>query len=622
MAATPVPARRRRRARRGSPQRPISGRLYRGTFLVLAIPLLVLAFGIARPGALPAPPLPASFDGADALTLANDLSTTAPDRAPGTTGALRASSWFRDEMRQYNLPVHSDRWHEDIPGLGNVPLENIWAVAGGQSRQAIIVLAHRDDSGAGPGANNNASGTAALVELARSYARASSAVRSTHTIVFLSTDGGSFGGIGAARFAARTQLDIVAVINLAAIAGHGDPRLEIAGDTPRSPTAGLVETAARRVAEQTGATPGHVSVLGQLIDLGFPYTLYEQGPFVARGIPTVTLTTAGPRPPESLTDRADTLSGDHLSELGRAAQQLVGSLDQGLVLAPGTTTYVLLGDRVVRGVAIELLLAALLLPYLVTVVDLFARCRRRHISLLPAVRSLRTRLFFWLFVGVAFAAFRLLGAWPSGPPRPIDPATHIASDWPVLALVALGIVLLAGWAVARQRLVPRRPIADDERLAGEAAALVGLGLVALLVLATNPFALLFFLPPLHAWLWLPTVRHQRWPARLAVFLVGLAGPALILLSLGIRFGLGFDAPWYLLTLVSVRWVHLPPVAIALGATACAAQLVAVAANRYSPYPRPDERPLRGPIRELVRAIVLAFRARKRVTEERRRAFGG
>ncbi len=316
------------------------------------------------------------------------------------------------------------------------------------------------------------------------------------------------------------------------------------------------------------------------------------------------------------------MSTPRVNQLGRAAQQLVGSLDQGLVLAPGTTTYVLLGSRVVRGVAIELLLLALLVPYLVAVVDLFARCRRRHITLLPAMRSLRTRLLFWLFVGLAFYAFRFLGAWPAGADRPLDPATHVAGDWPVLALTVFGIVVLLGWAVARQRLVPRRPIATDERLAGDATALLGLGLVSLLVLATNPFALLFVLPPLHAWLWLPAARARRWPARAALLLIGLIGPALILLSLGIRFGLGFDAPWYLLTLVSVGWVHVPPVAIALGAAACAAQLVAVAANRYAPYPDPGERPPRGPIRELIRAVVLAFRARKRVSEERRQAFGG
>ena len=133
----------------------------------------------------------------------------------------------------------------------------------------------------------------------------------------------------------------------------------------------------------------------------------------------------------------------------------------------------------------------------------------------------------------------------------------------------------------------------------------------MLVLATNPFALIFFLPAMHAWLWLPQVQSGRPPARALVFLVGLTGPLLIVLSLALRFGLGFDAPWYLLELVAVGYVHLPAVAITLCGAACAAQLAVIAAGRYAPYPPAGERPVRGPLRELVRHIVLARRARRR-----------
>jgi hypothetical protein len=436
--------------------------------------------------------------------------------------------------------------------------------------------------------------------------------------VFLSTDGGAFGGLGAAHFAAHPPFHVVATIDLTAIGGPGRPRIELAGDTPRSPPATLVETAARRLLEQSGVPAGRPSVLAQLVDLGFPFTLYEQGPLVARGIPAITLTTAGARPPAAFTDRS--VHEVRLAQVGKAAQQLIGSLDQGLELAQGTTTYVWTGGRILRGWAIELILFGLLVPYAVTVVDLFAHCRRRGIPVLPAVRSLRSRVGFWLFVGAAFYALRFLDAWPAAVARPIDPATRVAGDWPVLALLALGVIALAGWLVVRQRLAPRRPVAPEELLAGETAALLGLGVVALLVLATNPYALLFFVPALHTWLWLPHLRMRRGPAGIVVFLAGLAGPALILLSLALRFGLGLDAPWYVVELAVGGYVRLPAVAIALAATACAAQLLAVTAHRYAPYPERGERPARGPLRELVRRTVLVVRARRRVTDGPRRAF--
>jgi hypothetical protein len=503
-------------------------------------------------------------------------------------------------------------------------LRNLWAVAAGQSNDAILVLAHRDDTGVGPGANDDASGTAALVELARAYAQttAGEPVRSSHTIVFLSTDGGSFGGLGALRFVEHSPFHIVAAINLDAIAGRASPRVVMTGDRPRSPSAGLVQTAARRVLEQTGNAPRRAGFLAQLVDLAFPYTLYEQGPFVARGIPAITLTTAGDRPPDAFTDRAGALNATRLGAIGRSVQQLIGSLDAGPDPAQGTTSYVWLGDRIVRGWAIQLALFALLIPFFVGVVDLYAHCRRRRIALAPAARSLRSRMWFWLFAGVVFAGFDLLGAWPDGAPRPPNPSLPVAGDWPVLALCAFGIVLLLGWVVVRQRLVPRRPVGNDERLAGDTVALLALAVVALLVLATNPYALIFFLPALHAWLWLPQVRSGQPAARVVVLALGLLGPGLLAWSFGVRYGLGFDTPWYLLELAAVGYVHLPVIAITLGAAACTAQLVAVAAGRYAPYPARGERPARGPIRELVRSVVLTIRNRHRVTDDRRRALGG
>ena len=94
-----------------------------------------------------------------------------------------------------------------------------------------------------------------------------------------------------------------------------------------------------------------------------------------------------------------------------------------------------------------------------------------------------------------------------------------------------------------------------------------------------------------------------------------------MISLAVRFGLGFDAPWYLLELVALGYVKLPTVAIAIGGVACAAQLAAVAAGRYAPYPDAKDRTTRGPLRELIRHIVLAVRARRRSSFDRRRAIG-
>jgi len=90
-------------------------------------------------------------------------------------------------------------------------------------------------------------------------------------------------------------------------------------------------------------------------------------------------------------------------------------------LAEGTASYVYLGARFVRGWAIVLILCAALLPCLAVIVDLFARLRRRHIRLAPALRSYRSRLGFWLFAALLFEIFALAGVWETGAARPLPP---------------------------------------------------------------------------------------------------------------------------------------------------------------------------------------------------------
>jgi hypothetical protein len=598
---------------------------------------------VQRPQPLPAPQLlPTRFDGGNALSLAQELSRLYPDRSPGSSGATGSAQWVLGKMKLFGFCpptskptkacpflARSDVFEATIPGRGRARLDNISFVVGGRSDDTIVVMAHRDDSGSGAGANDNASGTAALIELARAYGRpvepaggTAAVAAPAHTLLFLSTDGGAFGALGAARFADRSpeRGRVVAVVNLDSIAGSGRPRVEIAGDEPRSPAPALVETAAAQIAAETGSGPGRTSALGQLIDLGFPFSLYEQAPLVGRGYPAVTLTTGGDRPPPSFGDAPERLDGRRLTQIGRAAQALVASLDEGIEVARGTRSYVYLGSRFVRGWALQLALVSMLLPFAVAAVDLFARCRRRRIPVLPGLRAYRSRLGVWLWAGALFLFLALVGVWPGGSSQPLNPETGAAGKWPVLGLILLAILALPGWLVARARLAPRRAATAEEELAGHTAAMLALGVVALLVVATNAFALIFVLPSLHFWLWLPHARDRGVGARVALVAAGLLGPFLLLGSFMFRFGLGFDAPWYLAELVAVHYVSIVAFFLVLCWLAGAAQVTAIAVGRYAPYPSAAERPPRGPIRNTVRAIVLGVRARRRAAgHERQRA---
>src|SRR5215475_2040079 len=303
MAANRPPAR--ARVRPGSLERPINARLYRGTWLLVGIPLLIAAFSVGKPAALRAavPTLPPAFDKARATALARDVAQTFPDRSPGSPGAVSARQWFVDEIGKIGLRVRREPFVATIPGRGRVHLENLIVTIPGRSPQALAVLAHLDNVGTAPGANDNASGIAALIELARSYATSvsgnappgASIVSPAHTLFFVATDGGEFGGLGANRFAADFRDRIVTAVVLDSIAGRGTARLVLAGNTAREADPGLVATTAARIQEQAGAAPRRPNAFTQLLDLAFPFTLYEQGPVLSHGVGAVTITTADDR---------------------------------------------------------------------------------------------------------------------------------------------------------------------------------------------------------------------------------------------------------------------------------------------------------------------------------------
>jgi hypothetical protein len=609
----------RRRPRRGSLERPVSGRIYRAAWIAVAVPVLVAAFSVGRPVALQQPRLPPSFDRTTAVQFTRELAGEHPVRSPGTAGAVGAADFVAAQLRSYRFTVERQPFTAEVPGRGRERFENIVAVApvrpqdtAARSNETIVVMAHRDNLGAWPGANNNASGTAALLELARNIGTAAVA----HTIVFVSTDGGVYGGLGAEEFARSSDYAdrTIAVINLDAIAGRGSPRVEFAGDTSRSPASPLIATAEASILAQTQNAPERPGAGAQLIDLAFPFTLYEQGPFIARGTPAVTITTGGVRPDPSAGDTIASLDAASLDELGRSAQALLGSLDTAAEVTRGTESYIYVGSRLIRGWTVQFILLAALLPFLAATVDLFARCRRRHIALGPALRSFVSRLGVWAWAGLVFAFFTFAGLLPSGASRPIALDTPVAGDWPVLVLIVFTSLTTLGWLVARPQLVRRSEVARSDELGGHLAAMLVLGLVALVVAAQNPYALIFVLPSLHAWLWLPHV-VDRLEARLLVYALGFAGPLLLLGSFALRFELGFDAPWYLLALAAVGYIPLPLMLAFLAWGAVATQVGALAAGRYAPYPAREDRPERGPIRESVRQLVLLTR-RTRAPERR------
>jgi hypothetical protein len=604
------PRTRRRRPRRGSVERPLNTRLVRVASIVVAPALLALLFSVSTPGTLPRPPLEPLFDGSAAAELAGRLSIEYPARVPGTPEAERASLWYQETISALGLSTEEDVWSEELPGLGDVELRNVVTVVPGQSEEAIVVVAHRDNAGTDQPRGDNASGTAALIELARGFAPGEAAPNPLprRTLVLVSTDAGSYGGAGAEHFASESPYaeSALAAIVLDALEGRGTPRLALAGDRPRSPARALVTTAAARVEEQTGIRPALPSALTQLVDFGIPFAAGEQGPFLAQGVAALTLATQAPGEPRTARDLNAAFTTERLGQLGRAAEALVGSIDAS-VGSFRTPDSLFLDDRVASGWTLRLTLVAAVAPFALGVLDLLVRIRRRRLPLTSALRALRTRLILWLYGGLLVGIGALTGLFPTGTSLPLPPYSPFIVDWPVAGLAVLSIAFILGWLVSRRRLAPVTQPKPEERLAGYAVALTWLGLVAVVIAVAKPYALVFVLPSLYAWLWLP-LRTQPW-ARGTIYALGLLGPVVGLLALANELGLDLvDVPLYVVGLATVGYVSLGSVLLVLSWAAAASQLAALAFGRYAPYAGGMEPPPPGVIRG---SLAMLARARER-----------
>ena len=576
-------------------------------FVVVVPALLALLFSISATGTLPRSALEPLFNADAAAALYEQLSTEYPARVPGTLEAQGAAHWYRETISALGLTTEEDLWTEDLPDLGPVELRNVVTVVPGRSEETVVVVAHRDNAGANQPLGDNASGTAALIELARGFSpqEVGPDPSPQRTLVLVSTDAGAYGGAGAMRFAETSPLAdaAISVVVLDGLGGRGRPRIAIAGDTPASPARALVSTASARIEEQAGVAPSLPSAVTQLVDLGLPFAAGEQGPFLARGVAAVTITTSEKSDPAVPAGDPDApLSIQSLGQLGRSTEALVGSLDASVGGAFRTPDSLFFGNRAASGWAAQLTLVLCVVPFALGVFDLLVRCRRRTLPLAPAFRGLRARLLFWLYAGLLVWIGALTGVFPTGAALPLPPYTAHITDIPAAGLAVLGIALILGWLVGRRRLIPTRRSDSSEELAGLAAALAGLGVLSLALALAKPYALVFVLPSLYAWMWLP-LGGRLW-RRSLVFGIGLAGPLVGLVLLSRQLDLNvFDAALYVIGLATVGYLSLGSVLAAIAWAAVAAQLAALTFGRYAPYADGREPPPAGVVRTSLRTVL-------------------
>ncbi len=426
-----------------------------------------------------------SFDGPQAAAYARKFAERTPDRAPGTVTAQQAADQIAGSLAEASgESVHRAVFRAPGPKGDDVKMENLWVIEQGSSSEAIVLIANRDNVSPGPGLNDNATGTAALVELARDL----SGVERARSLVLASTDGGTVGQAGNEQLLRSLRADglrPVAVVSLDAIGGPtGTLPILFAGTgsvrTPEILLKGLEETL--QTQQAAGAAAPESPVL-QVLDLIAPVEPSgAQVPFLDAGVAAIQLGSGSGGVGTEAIDEA------RLGAVGSAIGTLLVRLDAEPRPAPPSGAYIAVSGRVIPGKAIALLAIALLIG------PLFAVGRRLLNGGSPSRAGWSAALTVAV-VGAVPGIVAVLIARGANVIGGID--TPPGSDWPRANLPTVVLVVVAAllvFALAGYLLVRRRA-ASMPLIAAPAIGLVA----AALLLAGSPASVLIAAPAL--WLW-------------------------------------------------------------------------------------------------------------------------
>ncbi len=532
-------------------------------WVVAAVLVIVSLFTLGNADTPKLSQEPPSFDGeaayADLVTIVKDF----PQRVAGTDPDNRMGIWVDQQFRAMGLETHIDGFTATVNGR-DVALQNVWAIAHGRTQGTIMVLANRDVPPlATQGAGDNASGVAAMLGLAKAF----TVTAHEHTLIFLCTTGDSFGALGARAFAEAHQTDdLYSVLALRDVAKRDSNGIGLDGWSSEPKTAPpwlwLLSAPAARTST-TEARPWDATlptVAAQVLRLAVPTGAGSQGPFVARGVPAITVSASGPSA-SARNDTLDTVSKETLTKVGTTAQNMLMAVDG--TTAPGAPsggTIFLTHRATLPGAALAAILAALLLPLVAVTVDLFAHVRRTRIRLRPAFVRAALHLAPWLVLIAIVYFANLVGLLPHSPDAVIPPDSRLA-DTPryLRVVVLLALMLLAyAYAVAVERRTERR-IATDARATIFVSHLL-LVVIALLLLLVDPYAVILVLPGAILW---PLARPGGWARSIVPVYLGLLMVPVPLIYYALQLDVGWKVWWYFFLLFENRTI--PAAAVLLAA---------------------------------------------------------
>lgn len=526
------------------------------------------------------------FSGERALAVETEFVTQFPLRDSGQPNNRLAAEWLLAEFTRLGWSCRFDEW--DIVNYSRpLTLRNVVCQLPGASAKELLVVAHHDQSpDTIQGADNDGSGIAILLELARIFAAES---QRPYTLTFVAADGEEYGMLGSRRYI-QTHPDtrqIIAGLSLDNLGKEFFTGLDMdARGQFRNYGALWLQLTAQAAARQAGDiwVPNIAAPLDQVLGQAVPMSFMDEGPMVAAGVPAFGF--AGRVPPEaaelhwdtyhSPNDTLEYQSATTLHQSGRATEALLRQLMAMSEYPSETGPYIYFAEsgQVLRGLPLQAIFVGFVALFFLGSLRAFTRRNEAPgvwMSVWPHFLALWLPLVASVISLYLFVAVGLMDKYHLYPATAKDEPLF-QPKWPavILYLVILGASLLIGRVLARR---VTRATPSPAQLKAFALLVVGVG--AVYILALNPFSLLFILPTV-GWCFIGARRGTAWARDVALFLAG----GLVVYVLLYFFGAlilrnDFAVLWYLMMLFSIGVVDFPMAAV-IGAIIAAGLMLVVA----------------------------------------------
>lgn len=275
-------------------------------------------------------------------------------RMSGKRGNVISAEYIAKEFKEYGLKVKMQRFkiRRMNPGpkneQGNDYTDNIIGILPGKSKRQIIIGAHMDHIGYGPsmsrsrsrnqihnGADDNASGTAVIMEIAEAFSKMPTP---NHTLVFVAFSGEEMGLIGSRHYVSelsrseRQNIDLMVNFDMVGWL-KGQRSITVSG--------------IREIPELVTIVEG--------LDDDYPFTARAGGsssggsdhaPFGNAGIPYAFFHTGGHDHYHTPTDDTERIDFKGLTQIARFAFEMIAQFDEAQLVRRYNVSYPHMNDTI------------------------------------------------------------------------------------------------------------------------------------------------------------------------------------------------------------------------------------------------------------------------------------